>query len=87
MRERLYGFPWKTLPTGERAPDCAFVIRLVMHFFWLAAWHLVPTYWMLERSGPVRNRIGTVTIQSLSWWAYQHRRFRGYSEQEWKRLP
>lgn len=86
MNERLYGFKVKTLPWGERVPDTIWPVRFFMHFFWLAAFHAVPTMWQLERSGKRRNRIGVTVLQSFAWWAYQHEKYRGYSQEHWRQF-
>lgn len=82
---KIYGFRWKQLPTGERAPDCAWLIRFVMHYFWLLLFHATPIDWQLERSGKLRNKVGITILQSFAWWAYQHQKYRGYSKLWWEK--
>ena len=83
--KRIYGFRWRQTSCAGRVPDCNVAIRFVMHHFWLMLWHIVPTMWMLERSGPIRNRIGILTLSRFGWWAYSHEKYYGYTQQEWER--
>jgi hypothetical protein len=75
MTNRIHGVPFRTLPTGERVPDCCRARRYINHVFSRWLFHRVPQHW-LDATG-WRNKVWDWSTENFGWWGYTHRD--GYS--------
>lgn len=70
--QRILGWPYSELETGERIPKAPWLVRWGYHHFWGMLFHRVPNRWTHETAG-WRYRAWLCIIKWYGYWGYSHK--------------